>query len=466
MAHTLYIVGIGPGNPDYVVPKGLNLIKHATVLVGSERSLEDFKEPGQITYPVTGKLSWLSEQIERELHDHDVVVMVSGDTGYYSLLPYLKKKFPTTRIEVVPGISSMTFAFARLNEVWHDADLMSFHGRQPAPEKLVYEAGKKMGFLTDPEYNPAHIARILIDAGWPKETRAAALERLSYDDEKIVDSTLEVLTELEGFGHSVMYISFAQMAGGMGAGIVPLSKIYAAGLHTDASSILSQLAPATTLGNIFAIIGAIVLARGFANTKFNGHGVLIPVDKDDLKKSEAPLDPTKTGVGMMLAFALFLIGVILNAFIPKVHSYAFMIIIVFVLKALDIVPKPLEEAVVMFNRVIMTNLTHAVLAGIGLSMIDLSSLAQAMTWQFVLISLTSVVSMGLASWILGQVLGMYPVETAIGAGMINNSMGGTGNIAVLSAADRMEMIAFAQMANRLGGAIVLILGGILIQFLH
>ena len=252
----------------------------------------------------------------------------------------------------------------------------------------------------------------------------------------------------------------------MGAGIVPLSKIYAAGLHTDASSILSQLAPATTLGNIFAIIGAIVLARGFANTKFNGHGVLIPVDKDDLKKSEAPLDPTKTGVGMMLAFALFLIGVILNAFIPKVHSYAFMIIIVFVLKALDIVPKPLEEAVVMFNRVIMTNLTHAVLAGIGLSMIDLSSLAQAMTWQFVLISLTSVVSMGLASWILGQVLGMYPVETAIGAGMINNSMGGTGNIAVLSAADRMEMIAFAQMANRLGGAIVLILGGILIQFLH
>lgn len=270
----------------------------------------------------------------------------------------------------------------------------------------------------------------------------------------------------QGFGHSVMYISFAQMAGGMGAGIVPLSKIYAAGLHTDASSILSQLAPATTLGNIFAIIGAIVLARGFANTKFNGHGVLIPVDKDDLKKSEAPLDPTKIGVGMMLAFALFLIGVILNAFIPKVHSYAFMIIIVFVLKALDIVPKPLEEAVVMFNRVIMTNLTHAVLAGIGLSMIDLSSLAQAMTWQFVLISLTSVVSMGLASWILGQVLGMYPVETAIGAGMINNSMGGTGNIAVLSAADRMEMIAFAQMANRLGGAIVLILGGILIQFLH
>ncbi|MBM7635692.1 2-hydroxycarboxylate transporter family protein [Streptococcus saliviloxodontae] len=268
----------------------------------------------------------------------------------------------------------------------------------------------------------------------------------------------------QGFGHSVMYISFAQMAGGMGAGIVPLSKIYAAGLHTDAGSILSQLAPATTLGNIFAIIGGIILARGFAKTKYNGNGVLIPVNKEDLEKAKVNLDATKIGVGLMFAFMLFLVGVILNAFIPKVHSYAFMIILVFILKATNTVPKALEETVVMFNQVVMTNLTHAVLAGIGLAMIDLSSLAQAMTWQFVLLSLTSVVSMGLASWILGRALGMYPVETAIGAGMINNSMGGTGNIAVLSAADRMEMIAFAQMANRLGGAIVLILGGILIQF--
>ncbi len=45
-------------------------------------------------------------------------------------------------------------------------------------------------------------------------------------------------------------------------------------------------------------------------------------------------------------------------------------------------------------------------------------------------------------------------------------MGGTGNVAVLSAANRMEMIAFAQMGNRMGGAIVLILGGILIRFLR
>lgn len=270
----------------------------------------------------------------------------------------------------------------------------------------------------------------------------------------------------QGFGLSIMYISFPQMVGGMGAGILPLSKIYASGLHGDQAAIFSQLAPATTLGNILAIIGAVMIAKVFKDSKYDGHGVLIPVNKDELKKDKLELDPTRIGVGMMFAFTIFLVGVICNSFVPQIHSYAFMIIIVFILKALNIVPKPLEECVVMFNQVIMTNLTHAVLAGIGLSLIDLSTLAQAMTWQFVLLSLTSVVAMGLASALLGKALGLYPVETAIGSGMINNSMGGTGNIAVLSASNRMEMIAFAQMANRLSGAIVLILGGLLIPFLH
>lgn len=270
----------------------------------------------------------------------------------------------------------------------------------------------------------------------------------------------------QGFGHSILYVSFPQMVGGMEAGILPLSKIYASNLHGDQATIFSQLAPATTLGNILAIIGAVLISKVFVNSKSNGHGVLIPVNKDELKKEKLNLNPTDIGVGMMFAFTIFLLGVICNAFVPKIHSYAFMIIIVFILKALDVVPKTLENCVVMFNQVIMSNLTHAVLAGIGLSLIDLATLAKAMNVQFIILSLTSVVAMGLAAAIIGEFVGLFPVETAIGAGMINNSMGGTGNIAVLSASDRMEMIAFAQMANRLSGAIILILGGLLASMLN
>ena len=270
-----------------------------------------------------------------------------------------------------------------------------------------------------------------------------------------------------GFADSVMYVSLPMMSGGMGAGITPLSQIYADGLaNGNQAAIFSQLAPAVTFGNILAIIGALFIAKAFAKTKYNGHGTLINATKEELEKPKITLDAQQIGVGMLFSFSLLVVGAILSDFFPKIHEYAFMIVIVFILKALNIVPKKLEDSVVMFNNVVMTNLTHAVLAGIGLALIDLSTLASAFTWQFVVLCLTSVVSMGAASWFFGMVLGMYPVETAIGAGMISNSMGGTGNIAVLSASDRMEMIAFAQMANRLCGAIVLILGGILIRFFY
>ncbi|WP_341784543.1 2-hydroxycarboxylate transporter family protein [Lactococcus garvieae] len=270
-----------------------------------------------------------------------------------------------------------------------------------------------------------------------------------------------------GFADSVMYVSMPMMSGGMGAGITPLSQIYADGLaNGNQTAIFSQLAPAVTFGNIIAIIGALSISKIFAKSKYNGHGTLVSATKEELAKPKIEFDATKIGVGMLYAFTLLMVGVILNKFFPNIHEYAFMIIIVFVLKAFDAVPKELEESVVMFNQIIMTNLTHAVLAGIGLALIDLTTLGSALTWQFIVLCLTSVIAMGLTSWFLGLALGMYPVETAIGAGMINNSMGGTGNIAVLSASDRMEMIAFAQMANRLCGALVLIMGGILIRFFY
>ena len=269
-----------------------------------------------------------------------------------------------------------------------------------------------------------------------------------------------------GFGHSVMFVSMPMMAGGIGAGAVPLSHIYAQGLGASSGSMFSQLIPAVTLGNVLAVIGAALISKIWANTKYDGHGVLLPISEDEKTEPIKNLDATRIGVGMLIAFSFFLVGTILNSFVPKVHAYAFIIILVILAKAFNLVPKHLEDSVVMFNNVIMGNLTHAVLAGIGLALIDLNVLAQSLTWKFVILTLTSVIVMDLVSALVGKLFGLYPVETAIASGMANNSMGGTGNVAVLSASNRMSMIAFAQMGNRMGGALVLILGGILIQFWH
>lgn len=269
-----------------------------------------------------------------------------------------------------------------------------------------------------------------------------------------------------GFGNSILYVSLPVMAGGIGAGVVPLSSIYAHGLGQPAADIISRLIPASTMGNVLAIIGAALVARaGESFPKYNGHGVLMDADLGDGKPKEVKLDITKMGVGLLVSLSFFMLGSIGNYFVPKIHSYAFMIIIVVICKVANIIPEYYEESAIMFNNLIVKNLTAAVLAGIGIALLDLNVLAQSLTWQFMVLCLTSIITISIAAGLIGKLFGLYPVESIITAGLCNNSMGGTGNVAVLSAANRMELIAFAQMGNRLGGAIVLIVSGFLIQLL-
>lgn len=268
-----------------------------------------------------------------------------------------------------------------------------------------------------------------------------------------------------GFGNSVLYISLPAMAGGVGAGAVPLSSIYAHVLGTDASQVISRLIPATAMTNVLAIIGAALLARaGESKPGFSGQGKLVKTGSlGDASTRELKLNIPQFGVGLMVAMSFFMLGQIANYFATKVHAYAFMIIIVVLCKVFNILPKYYEDAAVMFNQLVVRNLTAAILAGIGMALLNLNVLVASLTWQFVVLCLVSVISISVVAGFVGRLFGLYPVEASITAGFCNNSMGGTGNVAVLSASKRMELIAFAQMGNRLGGAIVLIISGFIMQ---
>nr|WP_265456660.1 2-hydroxycarboxylate transporter family protein [Enterococcus sp. HY326] len=268
-----------------------------------------------------------------------------------------------------------------------------------------------------------------------------------------------------GFADSVLYVSLPAMAGGVGAGAVPLSTIYANFLGVDSADIISRLIPATAMTNVMAIIGAALIARaGESAPKLNGHGKLMEKGNlDNTKPKAVKPEISQLGVGLMVSAVFFLLGQVGNYFFPQIHAYAFMIIFVVICKVTNILPQYYEDSAVMFNNLIVKNLTAAVLAGIGIALLNLNVLASALTWQFVVLCITSVVTISVVAGFVGRLFGLYPVESTITAGLCNNSMGGTGNVAVLSASNRMELIAFAQMGNRLGGALVLILSGFLIQ---
>lgn len=196
MQNKIIVVGIGPGNPDYIVPRGLKAIEQAKFLVGGRRTLSQFAKDGQETCSITADIPGVMDFIRERLQQDNVVAMVSGDPGYFSLLDALRREFSVEQIEVIPGISSMQYAFARLALPWHDAVLASFHGRVPADEMIQYKPGKILGMLTDSKYNSQSIAQYLLDRGWPQNTALHICSRLSYEDEEILHTTLQEAIQL------------------------------------------------------------------------------------------------------------------------------------------------------------------------------------------------------------------------------------------------------------------------------
>ena len=99
------VVGLGPGNIKYLSTAGIDSIKEAEIIIGSTRQLSDLKtiiSEKQEIY-ILGKLNelitYLKENIERK-----ITIIVSGDTGYYSLVPYLSKNLTKNILNNIPNI--------------------------------------------------------------------------------------------------------------------------------------------------------------------------------------------------------------------------------------------------------------------------------------------------------------------------------------------------------------------------
>lgn len=270
-----------------------------------------------------------------------------------------------------------------------------------------------------------------------------------------------------GFSEAVMYVAIPMMGGGMGAGVVPLSGMYAEALGQDSALIISRMIPASTLGNVMAIVGAGLLAKlGEVKPNLTGNGRLMRKESAEMKDSAMlPVGVQMMGIGMILALCFYLIGTIINKVVPAIHTYAWMIIMVALSKALGVIPAKFEQAAKQWSSFVMGNWTQALLVGIGISMIDLVAVAEAFSLTYLILVLVVVGGVALGAGIGGYLVGFFPIESAITAGLCTTNMGGTGDIAVLSAAHRMELLPFAQISTRICGALILIVASVLVKVL-
>lgn len=289
-----------------------------------------------------------------------------------------------------------------------------------------------------------------------------------------------VLGQAMGFGwaKALLLIALPIMGGGMGAGATPLSKIFESSGTMTADAALSIMTPAVAIGNAISIVIAGIIVKVLTSKSWNGQGQLMQsgtVDASELEISpemQAKRDAIKIpymGVGLFVSTTFFAWGYIVaklwGMIVPSVsiHAYAWMIITVAVCKITDCLPENVEIACYQWFQFIMKNLTPTLLVGIGICYVDLNAVLESLNVTYFVLCLVTCLGAFFGAAIVGKFVGFYPVEAGITAGLCMSNMGGTGDVAVLSAAGRMELMPFAQISSRLGGAIILLIGSVMLS---
>lgn len=182
------VVGLGVGNIDYLTGIGIKYIKSADIIVAGERQLEDISPLlnfSQEKYTLK-KLSDASLYIEEKSLEKEVTVVVSGDTGFYSLLNFLKRSIKDREFNVIPGISSFQYLFSKIGETWENYNLYSVHGREIDIVEALKNSIAGIILLTDSKNSPYYIGRILMKNNF-LDIKMIVGEKLSYSDEKITE---------------------------------------------------------------------------------------------------------------------------------------------------------------------------------------------------------------------------------------------------------------------------------------
>lgn len=287
---------------------------------------------------------------------------------------------------------------------------------------------------------------------------------------------------LMGFGtlKSLLLIALPIMGGGMGAGAVPLSKIFESTGTMSAADAISIMTPAVAIGNAVSIVLAGVLVKAIKNKKINGYGQLLQASAADASEMEISpemqakrdhITVLNLGIGLLVSCSFFTFGYIVadlwSKLVPSVsiHAYAWMIITVAICKIFNLLPEFIEIACYQWFQFVMKNLTTTLLFGIGLCYLDLNTVISSFSITYLILCLLTCSGAFIGAAFIGKLVGFYPVEAGITAGLCMANMGGTGDVAVLSAADRMELMPFAQISSRLGGAIIMILGSLMLSVL-
>ena len=262
------------------------------------------------------------------------------------------------------------------------------------------------------------------------------------------------------------------MGGGNGAGAVPLSQIYEGATGGPAASYYSHAIIILTIANVICIIaGGLLNKLGSVKPSLTGDKKTLMRNAGTLaKKDEKVASDTEDLRGaFFLALTAFAVGSLFSKRIlpsiagAQIHAFAYTILFVVILAATGIVPRSVCAGAKRLQTFMIGVFGIPMMVAMGVDF-DLMELASALSPVNLIIAVAVVLGAILGSALVGYLVGFYPIDSAVTAGLCMANRGGSGDIAVLGAADRLDLIAYAQLSSRIGGGIVLVVASVVFSF--
>ncbi|MEL0551070.1 MULTISPECIES: 2-hydroxycarboxylate transporter family protein [Enterobacteriaceae] len=257
------------------------------------------------------------------------------------------------------------------------------------------------------------------------------------------------------------FIVLPIMAGGVGEGAIPLSIGYAALMHMDQGVALGRVLPMVMLGSLTAIVisgGLNQLGKRFPH--LTGEGQLMPNRSNETHRetqdAEAKTDVTTLASGALLAVLLYMLGMLGQKMIGLPAPVG-MLFLAVLLKLVNGVSPRLQEGSQMVYKFFRTAVTYPILFAVGVAITPWQELVNAFTIDNLLVIVSTVSALVATGFFVGKKIGMHPIDVAI-VSCCQSGQGGTGDVAILTSGNRMNLMPFAQIATRIGGAINVSLG--------
>jgi malate:Na+ symporter len=261
-----------------------------------------------------------------------------------------------------------------------------------------------------------------------------------------------------GAKHTLFFVVVPIMAGGVGEGALPLSMGYAQTLGVDQGPLFAQVLSAVMLGNIAAICCAGFL--NYVGTKkpaWTGNGQLTRSDERSPKETSpvAPVafefDVSSVAAAGATAIALYLVGQLSHQWFGWPAPVVMLLLVVAAQLLQAVSPRVRGGARFMYSF-FSTAVTYPLMFAISVAMTPWGEIVTAFHWANILTAVVTVLTLVVTGFFVGRLVGMHPVEAAM-VNATHSGLGGTGDVAILTAGNRMELMPFAQIATRIGGAI-------------